>query len=539
MKTIHWLLLTLSLLATTGSVLAQVPAPPPPFMRVVSIDPATNDVSMKWDHPQTLDPLDFYTPYILEYPRVQTFPVNCDLGPAIPFPSITTTIPGTSTASCILPPGTTLHDILNVAPQGFGVKVKSTISPDYSPLSDYHFPSRLSVIIDSCSAQANLSWTKYTATDHKLDIPDASPHLNFNNSIEYEVWGYEGNPPFNQATATLLRGKSKDTTFTSTILDKNKNYFFFIKAYLPQGSYLPNDEISYSNRISAEYKGLAVPTYIDLSRVEARDGSVELTFQIDPVSELTTYRIERTTDITQGFSIIYEFPDRTRTSYTDNDVTSDEQYFYRISAIRCDRIVQQSDISNTILLSSQFQPNDGHLDWLPFIRPGSTYSITRVVPDNVTTATGIAGTNHIDNILPNIQQGYDKFCYRVTGVDANGHETISMPSCFIVEPPVHMPDAIDPTQTLVNATSGGQRNRFGPVVDMNSTSYGYKLTVFNRWGAIVYENKKEIGVAPIASNYWDGTYKNKLVEPGLYLYTITVYFPNSQVSLKGDVSVFY
>lgn len=539
MKTKCWLIFGLSTLAAI-SVRAQNDAPPRPILQVVSIDPATNDVSMKWEH--HLNPsylLDYYTPQILEYPRIQAIAANCQIGTIIPYPSTNIIIPNATTASCIRPPGETLGAILNTAPQGFALTATSTVpASNASEPSDYHFPSCLIASVDPCRAQAVLKWTKYKITNANLEIPPSSL-LPYNDSIEYEVWGYEGNPPFNQASAVKLSDRIKDTTFVSATLTKNRENFFFIKVFLPQGNYLPSEEISYSNRASAMYTGPAVPTYINTPKIEAKEDAVELSFDIDPVSELLTYHIERTTDVSQGFSVIYEFTDRTQNSYIDYDITPSQQYFYRISAIRCDSYVKHSDVISTIILSSRFQPNNTNLGWLAASKPGSTYSIVRIIPDNTVITSGLSNTNYTDNILPLIRQGYDKFYYQIVGTAPNGDVSISMPNYIIVEPPVYMPNALDPTQTYTNTSSGAQRNRFAPIVDMNTTAYGYMLTVFNRWGTVIYETKKAIGTPLTADHYWDGTYKNKLVEPGLYLYAITVYFPSSQVSLKGDISVFY
>ena len=46
----------------------------------------------------------------------------------------------------------------------------------------------------------------------------------------------------------------------------------------------------------------------------------------------------------------------------------------------------------------------------------------------------------------------------------------------------------------------------------------YKITVFNRWGAVVFEST-DPGVS------WDGTFKGKKVDIGVYAYLIEYRFP--------------
>ena len=527
MKTLYQLATILLLLFVAGSgVYAQV-APYAPSPKVVSINPATNDVIMKWHiMPSPTATISYLVTRKLENPRIQPLPTSHPIGTNVPFPDSTVIIPYSA--------GTDVDK----DQQAFCLTA-NTSAVLASKLSDYHFTIFLTTDIDTCSAQTVLKWTKYRATDSELK-EENSYHKLFNSSIEYEVWGYPGNPPFNQASAVKLSEKSQDTIFRSKTLEKGKNYYFFVKAYLPEGNYLQyGPEISYSNRDSAIYQRLAIPMFINITQVEAKDNSIELKFAIDPKSELQEYCIERTTDPSQAFEVIHNFSSKTTTTYTDSDVDTNQRYYYRVSAIRCNALIKHSNIAASILLSSEFQPYDTQLQWSPSVSPGSTYSITRTIPDNTLVASNISDINYTDNVLHLIQQGYDRFCYQVAENAAGGYTSTSKPSCFVVESSVYMPDAIDPTNVIVNATTGMQRNRFGPVIDMSDTMYGYELTIFNRWGKKVFETTKKIGEPLSANHLWDGHYKNKLVEPGLYLYTITVYFTNSSTSQKGNVSVFY
>ncbi|MDR0659210.1 MAG: gliding motility-associated C-terminal domain-containing protein [Prevotellaceae bacterium] len=531
MKVRHWFTIALSLLLVDTNVFAQANQPPAPKLLVVSIDPATNNVTMKWEHNISVSfPIDYYTPRKLEYPRTQILPISYPIGSTVAYPNSNTTIPSSA--------GT----LVNVAQQAFCLTATSTV-PNTNPsaLTDYHHPVFLTGASDPCSAQGVLKWYRYKATDANLNEED-SYHKPFNASIEYEVWGYQGNHPFNQTLAVKLRDKSTDTTFNTETLITNQNYFFFIKTFLPQGYYLPNGgEISYSNVINAMYTGLAVPTFINFPKVEVKEDAVELNFQIDPSSQLTTYTIERTTDLAQGFSVIYQFTDKTLTSYTDNDVNQNQPYYYRVSASQCNAYVKLSKVVSTILVNSEYDKanSDALLEWSASFDPGSTYAITRVVPDNTLIVTGLSATSYADNIHTLVRQGYDRFCYQITATAPNGDISISNQSCFIVDNDVHMPDAIDPTNIMVNSTSGAQRNLFGPIVDMVDNMYGYELTIFNRWGVKLFEVTKKIGESLSPNHFWNSEYKGKLVEPGLYLYTIHVQFTNSKKSLKGNVFVYY
>ena len=56
-------------------------------------------------------------------------------------------------------------------------------------------------------------------------------------------------------------------------------------------------------------------------------------------------------------------------------------------------------------------------------------------------------------------------------------------------------------------------NSFKPVFTSGIDPYDFTLTLFNRWGEVVFESK-DFSVG------WDGTYHNKLSREGTYLWTV-------------------
>ncbi len=67
----------------------------------------------------------------------------------------------------------------------------------------------------------------------------------------------------------------------------------------------------------------------------------------------------------------------------------------------------------------------------------------------------------------------------------------------------------------------------------NVTSYtDYYLAIYNRWGQLIFETKDfEIG--------WDGTYMNKIVQPGVYVYYMKISFAGTgkAIEKKGIVTL--
>jgi gliding motility-associated-like protein len=98
-----------------------------------------------------------------------------------------------------------------------------------------------------------------------------------------------------------------------------------------------------------------------------------------------------------------------------------------------------------------------------------------------------------------------------------------------VKPPLvyYIPNAFTPNFNNTNES-------FLPVFTSGFDPYEFDLTIYNRWGEIVFNSKN-------ASVGWDGRYANQLVQEGVYVWKVT--FLNleirERVSDYGTVTVFY
>ncbi len=95
---------------------------------------------------------------------------------------------------------------------------------------------------------------------------------------------------------------------------------------------------------------------------------------------------------------------------------------------------------------------------------------------------------------------------------------------------VYLPNVFSPN-------ADGLNDVFTVFANTGNVQLVEELKVFNRWGALVFENKNflpndlQLG--------WNGIYKNDVVPSGVYLYTATVRFVDGEViRYSGDVSVF-
>ena len=115
---------------------------------------------------------------------------------------------------------------------------------------------------------------------------------------------------------------------------------------------------------------------------------------------------------------------------------------------------------------------------------------------------------------------------------------VSNPSKNNVTEPIQ---PIDPPTISINSTEfetfyyvpnsftpdGNELNNiFQPVFSDRFIPEGFHIIIFNRWGELVYESFDY-------TNYWDGTYNNKVCSADMYIYT--VYFNNKII--KGNINL--
>lgn len=83
----------------------------------------------------------------------------------------------------------------------------------------------------------------------------------------------------------------------------------------------------------------------------------------------------------------------------------------------------------------------------------------------------------------------------------------------------------------------GVNDFFNIVIGSGAVSVSY-LSIFDRWGNLVYSVETEYVPEQIIANGWDGTYKGNFVNPGVYVYTAKVNFIDGKsLEYSGDVTL--
>jgi gliding motility-associated-like protein len=112
--------------------------------------------------------------------------------------------------------------------------------------------------------------------------------------------------------------------------------------------------------------------------------------------------------------------------------------------------------------------------------------------------------------------------YYVTGIDENGCKAIDSVTVFVV-----IDLDLDPVNTI---TPNGDGLNDAFVVRGLDPFENAKLTVFNRWGDVIYNT-------PSYQNDWKGTYNGKPVPAGTYLYILKVQVFDQVAELKGTLTI--
>ncbi|MCB0549084.1 MAG: gliding motility-associated C-terminal domain-containing protein [Phaeodactylibacter sp.] len=114
--------------------------------------------------------------------------------------------------------------------------------------------------------------------------------------------------------------------------------------------------------------------------------------------------------------------------------------------------------------------------------------------------------------------------YLIIGIGENGcRDTASL---FIEVLPKEAP-LIDPINTIT--PNGDGVNDFFVIPELEFYP-DHKLSIFNRWGDVVYESRDYQGD-------WDGTYKGKELPAGTYLYVLVVEISGEPVAIRKTITI--
>lgn len=387
-------------------------------------------------------------------------------------------------------------------------------SLNISPLSNVISTMFASARIDTCSGKIQLNWNNYS-------------------SSPYEVTGYRillsvGGGGYSEAGTTapdVLQLTIDDFVFDS-------DYCFLVEAILDG-----IERTSVSNMTCINTRMQRPPRWINADFASVTGGNnIELSFTIDPLSEITLFDLEKDGAQSRGFRQIARLSsDNGMVRYTDTQPDLGIINTYRLSAVNnCGNALVTSNTASSIVLDLQRSGNDIRLTWNSYRKwMGAISGYTLLV----NTGNGFTEKATIYPPDTSITIRYSDLMYEVTGPEicfaVSAQESsnpylingISMSNyiCTEVTENIAVPNVFTPDGDGIN-------DLFRPVLSFTPPSY--HLTISDKAGRVVFESSDH-------NESWDGSKGGNPLPQGVYLWFLKVTTPSGKpVSRTGNVTIF-
>jgi gliding motility-associated-like protein len=254
------------------------------------------------------------------------------------------------------------------------------------------------------------------------------------------------------------------------------------------------------------------------------DNQIELNIEVDTTVYSCVWEIYRSDIPGSNGNMIYSVSKENSNSnplnYLDGeaDPQSMPYDYYAIVNDSCGFKVHTSNILSTIHLQGS-KPNEqtNRLNWSPFggwETEVEKYYIFRISgTENGTSPIDSvdAFTFNYDDIIDATEAASGKFTYWIEAVQKTGgnynygsHSNSNRIDLYL-ESSIFFPNAFKPSSTT--------NNEFKPIFNFFSGS-DYLFQVYNRWGHLIFVSEQ-------ADKGWDGFYKNKKQESGVFIYRLS------------------
>lgn len=359
----------------------------------------------------------------------------------------------------------------------------------------------------------------------------------------YGVGGYKVFCSVNHGPFTLLANlDSHARSYVDSNLSIRQYRCYYVQVY---DSAHPDTTAS-SNEVCDSIHSPPIPknNYLRTASVILNTSSVLIVGYIDSSSGAVNYNFQRSAFPTGGYETIATVTAPRHSdsvSYIDNGASPNvRSYYYRILTIdNCGKTIDSTNIGQTIFLTATGQSGGTNLlnwnDYGNWLDGPAYYIIYRSVdginytPLSPAIAYTDEGENSYTDNVDGITNGQGTFYYYIKAVEDTN---MQYPYPFVDTSLSNIADAYQPPTVFVpDAFCPTGKNRIFKPVGVFINSQGYTLDILNRWGDLIFEsNSPDIG--------WDGTYKGKLVEQGVYVYLLTYTSSRGEYyQLKGTVTL--
>ena len=374
----------------------------------------------------------------------------------------------------------------------------------------------LTYSVNNCAQSVTLNWDAY---NNWPGVQSYSAFITINGGPSVLIGTYQ-----NDTSKTTYSGLHNGDNICVWVVANEKG----------GGSYQ-----SSSNTQCTSIKTIVPVSYCYIKRITTvNDHRVDVTFIINPNASLKGIILERSDDNSSFYIIAYVPLPSPLSPIIDSDKTlnaATTSFYYRIAAVdSCNDTTFSSSASNIVLKGYAFSTLSNYLVWNPFYFQYGTlinYNLYRMynnMPYSLDATTDSA--SYKEDVSALVQKSSNGlFCYYVIATDSihypNGviDTTTSMSNIVCLNQGVEIivPNAIVPE---------GKNRIFKPQF-INNNITTYNMQIYNRWGGLIFETSD-------FTQGWDGTYKGKVVEQGVYAYSINLVDSDKQTVQKtGTVMV--
>jgi gliding motility-associated-like protein len=366
--------------------------------------------------------------------------------------------------------------------------------------------------IDTCNKKILITWNSYPSVPK--NVTDYSILVSVNGG-SYTEAGKAG---------------SEKNSFILSEFTNDADYCFVVRANIEGGIF------STSNKTCLSTKMQKPPDWINADYATVNENNyINISFSVDPLSEIKTFRLERKTEVETDFQAITQIePVNGLIRFTDKTADPYKKNYYRLLAVNnCGNPVVSSNLSCNIVSNLEKNGNIISLKWNSYrfwlgevskykvyINTGNGFHEQADVPD-----TDTVYTLNYSSVMYDITGS--NLCFYISASEtANPHgitgETGSAATCTEIIELITVPNAFTPNNDLTN-------DLFKPVFSF--TPSDYHMVITDRKNNILFESRDQM-------EEWDGKQNGNTLPQGVYLWLLKVKTPSGkQVSRSGTVTI--
>ncbi|MBN2861857.1 MAG: gliding motility-associated C-terminal domain-containing protein [Bacteroidales bacterium] len=385
-------------------------------------------------------------------------------------------------------------------------------SGNTSPLSNALSTIFAETVTDTCNNKIEISWNSYTPYPKQV--------------TGYSIFlSADGQDFIEAGTAT-----ADDNNFIFTDFLTETEYCFIVKAEL-EGAY-----VSGSNKSCVYTKMQRLPEWINADYATVNpDNSIDLSFTVDPDSEIKTLQLEKKTGSSGSYQWIGQIPPSAGAQkYTDYSADISTINYYRASVLNaCGNPMVYSNICSNIVLTSSMEGNNIVLKWNSYRKWEGSVKNYKIFID---TGYGwiekfTASRDDTIFLISYNDLMYDisgnEVCFMVRAEEGSNPfgvlgESQSSPVCVPANEKITVPNIFTPDNNSVN-------DRFRPVLSFTPVDYHLVITDLKR--VTLFETRD-------FTSEWDGTRGADRLPQGTYLWFLRVRTPSGRnISETGTVTI--